>query len=286
LKKVALVTTGDHPELTADDSLLVQPLKRLGAKVNVCAWDDTDVPWNDFDSIVLRSPWGYYKQLAAFTAWIEKLKMARLNVFNSPDTLLWNCDKHYLLELENRGFSILPSKIIESNEVANLRQILQENNWNDCVFKPVVSASAFLTHRTNIDRAENDQLIFENALKHSAVLVQPFAADICTNGEWSLIFFNGIFSHAVNKMPKKGDFRTQPGHGSTIAQAMPPNGLENEAKRLVLDLPQLPLYARVDSLWRDELMLIMELELIEPALFLGSDSPSAERMAKTIIETL
>jgi glutathione synthase/RimK-type ligase-like ATP-grasp enzyme len=282
LKKVALVTNGDHPELTADDNLLVQPLNQLGCEVSACAWDDTSIRWNEFDSIVLRSPWGYYKQLTVFRTWIEKLKTARLNVFNSPDTVLENCDKHYLLELEKRGFSILPSKIIESDEVANLKQILQENNWNDCVFKPVVSASAFLTHKTNLAQAEADQLIFEDALKHSAVLVQPFAADICINGEWSLIFFNGAFSHAVNKMPKSGDFRTQPGHGSTIARAIPPTALEDEAKRLVLDLPQLPLYARVDSLWRDDVMLIMELELIEPALFLGSAPASAERMAKAI----
>lgn len=176
----------------------------------------------------------------------------------------------------------MPGIIVEQNQPASLANALRDNNWNDAVFKPVISASAFLTHRTSLATAESDQKTFEEALTHSAVLVQPFAPEVCAEGEWSFIFFDGVYSHSVLKTPKAGEFRTQPSLGGQLATINPPQHLVSEAERIVKALPQLPLYARVDGINSNNQLLIMELELIEPALWIASSPDAPARMATAI----
>ncbi len=281
MKNVALVTYSDEPELTTDDALLIEPLESLGIKVHAAPWD---VPcrWEQFDLIVLRSTWGYHKKLNEFTNWIKSLESRGLPVQNPAALMLWNTDKHYLLDLKKQGFNVMPGIIVEQDNPIALADALRQNNWNDAVFKPVISASAFLTHRTSLDKAESDQVMFEEALSHSAVLVQPFAEEVVSEGEWSLIFFDGAYSHSVLKIPKGGEFRTQPSLGGQLAQVVPPKSLINEAEEIVKSLPQQPLYARVDGINSDDHLVVMELELIEPALWIGSSQDAPERMAAAI----
>ncbi|MDZ4837472.1 MAG: hypothetical protein SGJ27_27110 [Candidatus Melainabacteria bacterium] len=281
MKNVALVTFSDEPDLTPDDALLIEPLERLGIDVHAVPWD-LPCQWEQFDLIVLRSTWGYHKKLKEFTDWIKSLHDKGFPVQNPEALMLWNTDKHYLLELKTKGFNVMPGIIVEQDAPISLAKALQNNNWNDAVFKPVISASAFLTHRTSIAKAESDQAAFEDALAHSAVLVQPFAEEVCAEGEWSLIFFDGVYSHAVLKIPAAGEFRTQPSLGGQLAQVTPSEFLVTEAQQIVDSLPQQPLYARVDGINSQGHLLIMELELIEPALWISSSPGAPERMATAI----
>lgn len=281
MKNVALVTDSTQPELTADDSLLLEPLAKLGINAQAVPWDQPH-RWETFDLIVVRSTWGYHKKLVEFTNWIKTLDSKSLPLQNPAALMLWNTDKHYLLELKKQGFNVMPGIIVEQNDPTSLADALRDNDWNDAVFKPVISASAFLTHRTSIANAESDQHAFEKALAHSAVLVQPFAEEVCSEGEWSLIFFEGVYSHAVLKTPKAGEFRTQPSLGGQLSHVKPPKHLITEAERIVKSLPQQPLYARVDGINSQDKLLIMELELIEPALWMASSPGAPERMALAI----
>lgn len=281
MKNVALVTYSEIPELTADDAHLVEPLARLDIAAHAVPWD-LPCDWEQFDLIVLRSTWGYHQTLSEFTNWIKTLDSKGLPLQNPAELMLWNTDKHYLMELKSQGFNVMPGIIVEQNESKTLADALRDNGWDDAVFKPVISASAFLTHKTSLSNAELDQKAFEEALSHSAVLVQPFAPEVCSEGEWSLIFFDGVYSHSVLKTPKAGEFRTQPSLGGQLATIKPPQHLITEAERIVKSLPQQPLYARVDGINSNDTLLIMELELIEPALWIASSSDAPTRMATAI----
>lgn len=281
-KKVALVTHAEIPDLTDDDASLIEPLRSLGVDGVPAVWDCPDIIWHQFDLIVVRSPWNYTQNFFKFLQWLEMLKRERLPVANSVDTMTWNSNKRYLAELAQKGHRIIQSRIVENDGPALLQSILQEQDWNDAVFKPVVSAGAYLTHKTSLDTAAADQQFFDQALAHSAVIVQPFEEAICSEGEWSLIFFDGKFSHSVLKVPKLGDFRTQPRLGGEITPAVAPEQLVSDAVTLLRELPDPVLYARVDGVQKDGHLVLMELELIEPALFMFADVRAPQRFAECI----
>jgi glutathione synthase/RimK-type ligase-like ATP-grasp enzyme len=120
-------------------------------------------------------------------------------------------------------------------------------------------------------------------LRETSLLVQPFIAEVATEGEWSLLFFGGRFSHAVLKRPKPGDFRMQGDHGGSAEAASPPPRLVAAAKRALSRILSPWLYARVDGVESGGQFLLMELEMIEPYLFLGHAPHAAETFAETIL---
>ena len=286
MKKVALVTYSEHPELTDDDAMLVAPLARHNIESVAVPWDAEGVDWHGFDSIVVRSTWNYTYKFEEFTRWLTQMKQASLPLVNSYETMIWNANKRYLVELQEKGQPIIPSRVVESGSQARLEEIMKEEGWNEVVFKPVISASAYHTHKSTLKDAAVNQAHFDEALAHSAVLVQPFEEAICKEGEWSLIFFNHQFSHAVLKVPKSGDFRTQPHLGGKIQPIEAPARLVQDAERLLSSLPEPVLYARVDGVNKEGQLVLMELELIEPALFMFADTKSPEKMADAIHEKI
>lgn len=101
--------------------------------------------------------------------------------------------------------------------------------------------------------------------------------------EWSLIFFNGAYSRAVVKCPAKSDFRLLSEFGGIVDRQEQPDQCLNKAAHHALrqcpDGP--PLYARIDGIETGDGFVVMEAELIEPALFLESDMAAA-RFAQAI----
>lgn len=282
MKKVALVTYSDVPGLTPDDSLLVEPLSELNLEAVATPWDNTAIRWQDFSAIILRSPWNYYRHSDLFLQWFDHLRDKGLPVFNDAELVRWNSDKHYLKELEELGCKVVPSHFVERGSECDLLGILEQNEWEEAVFKPVISASAFMTHRTTVEQAADDQKLFDQALTHSALLVQPLMDGVRTEGEWSLVFFNGQFSHAVLKVPKAGDFRVQGRFGGSYRKASVPDPIIEDANKLLASLSKMPLYARVDCIRDGDTMLLMELEVIEPALYMDSDPASPKKFASAI----
>ena len=212
----------------------------------------------------------------------DHLQDKGLPVFNDAEMVRWNSDKHYLNELEELGCRVVPSQFVERGTSCDLKTILKQNKWEEAVFKPVISASAFMTHRTTVKQAADDQKLFDQALTHSALLVQPLMDGVRTEGEWSLIFFNGEFSHAVLKLPKTGDFRVQGRFGGSYRKAPAPDPFITDAKNVLASLSKLPLYARVDCIRDGDRMMLMELEVIEPALYMDTDPASPKRFASAI----
>jgi glutathione synthase/RimK-type ligase-like ATP-grasp enzyme len=150
------------------------------------------------------------------------------------------------------------------------------------VVKPAISATAFMTFQTSPAQAEADQNKLDAILKNSGALVQEFMPEIIMHGEWSLVFFAGEYSHAVVKQPQAGDFRVQTDFGGSYRAAIAPPEFIAQAQALLRLVDQHLLYARVDGIEREGQFILMELELIEPSLFLRADAAAPARFAQAI----
>ncbi len=279
MQRIALATYTKLPSLNEDDLLLVLALRDLGVTAVPAVWDSPDVYWEEFQGVVVRSCWDYHRRLEEFLAWVTRLERGGVPLWNPPDLLRWNSHKGYLRDLAARGVPIVPTRWLARGRRVGLAQLLRDERWSDAVVKPAVSASATDTWRTSGATAGADQGRLEELLRAGDVMVQPFIHEVCDPGEWSIIFFGGRFSHAVRKRPGASDYRVQWEFGGTAASMAPPPRLVTDAVAVMAAVPGHPLYARVDGVERDGRLMLMELELIEPHLFLGWDADATGRLA-------
>ena len=277
---ILCATCQSIPNLTGDDQALIGPLARRGIEARAAVWSDPSVAWNTADAVVIRSCWDYHLRLEGFLGWIASLERAGVRVWNPPAVLRWNADKIYLRELERKGVPVVPTLWPEAG--FRLQQELRQRGWRKAVVKPRVSATAHRTVLTSVDEAKNTQALVEDLLRGPGAMVQEFLEEVSA-GEWSLIFFSGRFSHAVIKTPKPGDFRVQHDFGGSERNAQASDSLIQAASRAIGAVGSPPLYARVDGVESGGQFLLMELELIEPALFLTLHDGAAERFAEEIV---
>jgi glutathione synthase/RimK-type ligase-like ATP-grasp enzyme len=284
--RLALATYAALPALTADDALLLPELARLGISARAAVWDDPTARWDDFDAVVIRSCWDYHRKPAAFQAWVRRLEAFGLRVLNPPAVLRWNADKRYLRDLASAGVPVIPTVWIDQGARTSLAEILSAHGWSDVVVKPAVSASAHQTWRVAAADATDVQPRFSALAALGHVLVQPFVDEIRTTGEWSLVFLGGAFSHAVVKRPRDGDFRVQSEHGGSYTAAAPPEALIDAARAALAAAPGPCVYARVDGCVVDGVFRLMELELLEPGLFLATSPEAPRRFGRAIAGAL
>lgn len=242
------------------------------------------IPWTEardlagYDLVLPLVAWGYFERAAEWFAFLDRLEAERLPVINPPALLKWSSDKAYLAELGAKGVPTVPTLAVEKLGAAQLGQARERFGCETLIVKPPVSAGAFNTHRL----APGDPP--PAALERRPAIVQPFIEAIATSGEYSLMLFDGIFSHAVVKRPKSGDFRVQPHLGGTTEPCAPPEGAEALAKAALAAAPVEATYARVDIIRDDSGELrIMELELVEPALFLDLAPDAGAAFTRSIV---
>jgi hypothetical protein len=280
MPSIAFITCESKPLLTPDDQHLASTLGWMGWSVIPTPWTG-DVDWANFDLILVRSAWDYHLRADEFRAWINDLR-SRSCLFNSPELLLWNIHKRYLLDLRNKGVRIPPTVLATKGSAQSLKEILRVNGWNKAVIKPAISATAYQTWITTIESGANDQGRFEGQLNGADILVQQFLPEISAVGELSMIYFAGEFSHAVIKRAKHGDFRVQSDFGGTAERVDVSAEVAGAGKHIVRCAPRDSLYARVDGVMIEGEFVLMELELIEPCLFFGSSVGSVATMASKI----
>jgi glutathione synthase/RimK-type ligase-like ATP-grasp enzyme len=279
--RIGFVTYDGARDLTEDDRLAVDPLRGLGYVVEPVIWDDPTVDWKRYRGLILRSTWNYHKKSTAFSAWLVRVEQAGCSLWNPPALVRWNMDKTYLKELSETGIPITPTVWFNQGGPADLVSLLEKNGWGRAVVKPTLSATAHLTWITTPDSAAQDQVKLDQMVGQGGVLVQKFE-DVIKQGEWSLIFLGGRFSHSVLKVPAKGDFRVQKEFGGTSAPAVASDRVIVAAERVLAQVRFPWLYARVDLVDADNEVRLMELEMLEPDLFLRHDSGAPERFAKAI----
>jgi glutathione synthase/RimK-type ligase-like ATP-grasp enzyme len=286
-RRVALATYGRAPALAPDDQLLVPALDALDILAEPVVWS-SHAMWTAFDAVIIRSCWDYHLHSDAFHAWLSSLEKAGVPVWNPAPIIRWNSDKRYLIELEDRGVPAIHTEIVRRGRVSDVEDVVERNRWKRFVVKPAISASGFETYALDTPLDDYSRATISRVASSGDILVQPFADEIPEHGELSFMFLDGGFSHAALKRAAvaTGEFRVQTEHGGTVDRTSPPEHLVEQAARSLAVLPTMPLYARVDGIVRDDQFVLMELELIEPNLFLDLEPTAPERMARGIMRRL
>lgn len=282
---VALATCAALPALDDDSRLLIPALEALGIDASPVIWSDPAVQWAAYDLVVVRSTWDYSARRDEFLAWADSQDPDRL--WNPAMLLRWNTHKGYLREFEKGGVPIVPTRWQAAGTTVSLTDVMDAEGWTEAIVKPAVSAGA--RHTVLVDRADTaeGQALLVQELRHRDMMIQPYLSAVATSGELSLLYFDGRFSHAVRKTPAPGDFRVQERHGGATVP-VEVTASERATGRRVLDtLAVETLYARVDLLpGADDQLLLVELEIVEPGMFLRMDGAAASRFAEGIARRL
>jgi hypothetical protein len=266
-----------------------------GVRMEVVDWDDPTVEWESFDLALLRSTWDYTERLREFLVWSDATAR-RTTLLNPPAVVRWNTDKHYLGELARAAMPVpvVPSTFVEPGEHAEqaLHSFLARHDCLEFVVKPSVSANSRDTERHARARVEPAVAQARRLLESErSVLLQPYLDSVDRDGETSLIYFAGKFSHAIRKAPvlPSGAAGTQAiglVFPERITPRIPGEDELRVAEKVLAVLPfETPLYARIDLI-RDAVgaPTLLELELTEPSLFLAHAPGAAERFAAAVLQ--
>ena len=283
-KRIALATYERAPDLAPDDRSLVPALAALGVHAEAVPWSRADVDWATYEAVILRSTWDYHLRFDEFHAWLDRLESLGVCVLNSPSLVRWNADKRYLLDLARKGVATIPTMIVDTGSVDDVAQVAMAEGWSRIVVKPAVSASGFETYAVDVPFDEGARVSVQRAVSVGDVLVQPFAPEVPRDGEYSFMFIDGNFSHAAIKRAGLGEFRVQTEHGGSVSPVSVEPTLVRQAAHVLTAVTETPLYARVDGISRGGAFLLMELELIEPNLFLELGDGATAKLARSIVD--
>ncbi|MFL6569215.1 MAG: RimK family alpha-L-glutamate ligase [Chthoniobacterales bacterium] len=284
--RCAFLTLKDPTGYVIDDELAYAPLAALGWRVATVPWREPQVEWQTYDAVVIRSTWDYIDEPQAFLEKLAEIEASGALLFNELNLVRWNIRKTYLRDLGDRGVPIVRTIWRDRLKPDKLPELIKELGTAEVVIKPVIGANASgafrLDAQTALRRADELEAYYEDR----SWMLQPFLPAIITEGEFSLFYFNGELSHAILKRPKPGDFRVQEEHGG-IPSAVKANDTLREAGASALRaVGAVPLYARADFVRANDGSgyWLMELELIEPSLYLRMDEGAPERFARALHE--
>lgn len=267
-----------------EDALLSAALLAHGIRASRVDWSDPRVEWARFAAAVFRTTWDYFDRIAEFRAWLGDVE-PRMPLIHNGEIVRWNMDKHYLLDLERAGVRIVPTQVVRRGAGVSLSSVLTARGWGEGIAKPAISGSARHTWRARPGDAASDAR-FEALIFEEDMLVQPFVPGVMSLGEVSLMVIGGRYSHAVRKLPKAGDFRVQDDHGGTVHAHVATDAERAFAEAAVAAVDAELVYARVDVVAVDEGLALMELELIEPELWMRAAPESAVAFAAAIVGAL
>ncbi len=284
---ISYVSIGSYDANTVnEDEILSSILTELELEHEIVPWSDPSINWSKYTTLLIKSPWDYFDYYPEFLQWIDKIKGLNINVLNGLETVLWNSSKSYLSEINERGFpAIFGKKLEKGTEVIfeHIQDAVRSDTW---VIKPLVSGGAKNTLKIKSSDWSNFAEDIQKLVNQEDFLIQPFIKEVQEIGEFSLIFFNAEFSHAVLKTPAKGDFRVQHYFGGEIHVIEPSSKMIKAAKSLIDEFAPDSLYARVDGVEIDGEFHLMELELIEPYLFLSSQEKAVSNYKKALKQRL
>lgn len=264
------IRRGDAFEHDLMMSMLRPAFESRGYSLYDIAWDDPDVDWSIFKAAIIGTTWDYWDHQERFLRTLSAIG-EQTHLFNDLETVKWNSHKSYLREFENKGVPTIPTVWLETPTSAEVAKAFDTLNSDDVVFKRQVGAGAAGQHR--LKRGETIPPFEHN------MMAQPFLETIQTDGEYSFIFIDGEFCHALLKTAKPGEYRIQSSYGGTEKVYVPTPDEVTFAKSVTDRMDTPPLYSRVDMIRGDTGFLLMELELIEPYLYPVQGPELGERIA-------
>jgi len=270
----------DMGDFVTDADLSIEPMVARGWVVDMVAWQDTLVDWDDYDAVYICTPWDYPQHTGLFFDVLERIDQSSALLVNDLSLVRWTLTKTYLRDLEARGAAIVPSSWHESIDVAKISEFFTIHDVNKVVIKPAIGANAMDTYVLTDPVADDVVANLLQVFSGRSYFVQPYIESIELEGEYSLFYFSGKYSHAILKSPKSGDFRAQEEHGADITSIRPETELIDVATKVISLVDSQPVYVRADFVRGDnDGFLLMELELIEPSLYFRTDAGAAERFA-------
>lgn len=286
LKKAALLSMDNLKNFFTYDKLLIEPMKQHGWLAEEVSWRKENVNWSDYDAVIVRSTWDYQHDSEKFLKVLNKIN-SLTHLENNLELMKWNMNKKYLFDLESKGVQIVTTLWENKFDCIKALSYFETLESDEIIIKPNISASADNTFRLNKDTIVSSFDTLENIFADREFMVQPFIKSIVSEGEYSLFFFNGKLSHSVKKIPKENDFRVQEEHGGDIQPITAPEKVVSIAENIIKQLSTTPLYLRVDLVpTNNDQFALMELELIEPSLYLNKDPEAPLRFVKAFIEKI
>jgi glutathione synthase/RimK-type ligase-like ATP-grasp enzyme len=277
--RIAYVSCVELPEADIDEKPLVDGLNRAGHDAVVAAWDDPDVDWAGFDVAVVRATWNYVHELDAFGAWIDRVD-GLTTLMNPAGTMKWNLHKGYLKDLEAGGVPVVPTAFFGVGESVDVVAMAQDRGWKRIVIKPTVGAGSYGTRAFDVDGGEGEsaQSFFDSMIDGHEMMVQEFMDSVETVGETSLVVIDGQLTHAIEKRPRFDDQEESVLLRETISDEM-----RAIVDRVISASGKEYLFARVDVMpGNDGLLLLSELEMLEPSLFFPFCSDAVGVMVRGI----
>lgn len=278
---ITLATSAALPGLAPDDRHLLRALRGLGLAAEPAVWEDPHYPWADASVCVIRSAWDYAYRRREFLDWADRVA-GLVPLYNPARVVAWNTHKQYLVDLVTRGVPTVPTRVLPAGSRATVAGLVEQTGWEDLVLKAAVAQTGRYLMRVPADRRADGQRHLDRLLHAEDMLVQPFLPGIVEQGETSLIFVDGRLSHAAHKRPAQGDFRVHDDFDGTMEAVTPTAAQLEVAERAVAAAGEPLLYARVDLVPGPDGPVVMELELVEPDLYLATASGAAERLARAV----
>lgn len=274
---LTFVTCHRLPNMDPDDLGAFKILQDRGWRCQGAIWNDPAVDWAAAGLVVLRSTWDYHLHLDAFTAWFNQRSHQLLN---TVDTVSWNINKRYLVDLQQRGVSVIPTRLVDSSK-HSVDTVFAALTWQEIIVKPTVGLATYGVKRFQLPQeisAAKEHVV--SLLPQGDVLIQQYMPAVTEYGERALSFIDGVYSHAIRKSPFQK--LAAAGHAGETAVTATASEIVF-AQKVLSNLPEKLLYARVDIVPNaDGVPMLMELELIEPSLFLLFDAAASERFAQAI----
>ncbi len=289
---IAILTCSEMPNMLPYDLEVIKLLSDKGVNTKVIIWDEllksNPSILSHYDLVLFRTIWNYYKNIEEFKQLLDFLEESNTPVINPVDIVRWNMDKKYLIELQNEGFDIIPT-IFNFGETGSFENALSKG-WEKMILKPMISAASY--HTFVIDMYEKER--YENLIKEYYIdrpfMLQEFIPEI-SDGEISTITLTvpsnknkDDFSYSVTKIPKKGDYRVQFNYGGVYSIGEVDPIIKNISEQITKRFGNRLLYQRLDGLWRNGKFLIMEIELIEPDLYLNLSNEALTRWVDNLLE--
>ena len=287
-RPVALATCAEtHAE--ADEAPLEDAFARAGVAYEWAVWDDAGVDWSRFAAVLIRTTWDYTDKIDAFRTWIDDVASVT-RLWNPAPFVAWNSHKGYLVELGARGVDVVPTTVVPVGTEPGPASV-PAGEPGDLIVKPAESAGSIgLTVWPAAGTNPTGALAAVAELHRAGqdAVVQPLLPQI-REGETSVMIIDGEVTHAVRKVPAHGDIRSQPEWGADVARVEPTDaqvalGLAAiEATAVIVGRPaDSLLYARVDCVDREDRPRLIELELIEPDLYVGYDEHAADLLVAAL----
>jgi glutathione synthase/RimK-type ligase-like ATP-grasp enzyme len=278
---VALVTCADERYQEPEVHVAADALRAAGVSTDVVSWDE-DRDWGAYELVVVRTPWDYFGRVTQFLDWAARVER-ETSLVNPADVLRWNSHKGYLAEFTAKSVPTVPTRLVPgpSTDVADQ---IREVPWEEIVVKPAVDGGARHAWRGLRDDPSLSR-VAERLTDHGDVVVQPFVPAI-VDGERSLVFLGGRFSHAVRKVPKAGDYRSQRHLGGREVDHEPDSAELQVALAAMAAAPGRLTYARVDLVEWEGAPVLIELEVIEPDLFLRDVPERVDRFVEVVRDEL